>query len=137
MFEMRNPPILVAVIGFFAMIAGLYWIYLGVRILGFNWFGVLGDLPRFEQAGIWGWLAIIAGVAWIVAAFGLWSLLKWAWMFAMIVAGLALLGAFIWFLEYPGTGVGFSAAIMPLLIILYLNSASVKSQFHDAPDEEL
>jgi cytochrome c oxidase subunit IV len=110
---------------------------LGVRILGFNWFGVLGDLPRFEQAAIWGWLALIAGVAWIVAAFGLWSLLKWAWMFALIVAGLALLGACIWFLEYPGTGVGFSAAIMPLLIIMHLNSANVESQFHDAPEEEL
>ena len=58
-------------------------------------------------------------------------------MFAMIVAGLALLGAFPWFLEYPGTGVGLSATITPLLIILYLNGAGVKSQFHDAPEGEL
>jgi hypothetical protein len=136
MVKMRNPPVLVAVIGFFAAIAGLYWIYLGLRILGFDWFGVLGDLPAFEQAGIWGWFALIAGGAWIVAAFGLWSLLRWAWLFAMFVAGFALFGAFLWFLEYPGTGVGLSASIMPLLIILYLNSRSVKSQFHDAPDEE-
>ena len=96
---MRNPPILVSVIGFFAAIAGFYWIYLGLRIIGFDWFGVLGDLPAYEQSGLWGWLALAAGVAWIIAAFGLWALQRWAWLFAMIVAGFALFEAFLWFLE--------------------------------------
>ena len=58
---MKNPPILISVIGFFGMIAGFYWLYLGLRLLGFDWFGVLGDLPAFEQTGLWGWLAIGAG----------------------------------------------------------------------------
>ena len=40
---MKNPPILISVIGFFGMIAGFYWLYLGLRMLGFDWFGVLGD----------------------------------------------------------------------------------------------
>jgi cytochrome c oxidase subunit IV len=128
---MRNPPILVSVIGFFGLIAGFYWIYLGLRLLGFDWFGLLGDLPEFEQAGLWGWLALFSGIAWVVASFGLWSMQRWAWLFAMIVAGFALFEAFLWFLEYPGTGVGFSAAIMPLLIILYLNTKDIKSQFID------
>jgi hypothetical protein len=131
---MRNPPILVSVIGFFGAIAGFYWIYLGLRLLGFDWFGLLGDLEPFEQSGLWGWLALAAGIAWLVAAFGLWSLQRWAWGFAMIVAGFALFEAFLWFLEAPGTGVGFSAAIMPLLIILYLNSKDIKSQFIDSAD---
>ena len=60
---------------------------------------------------------------------GLWALQPWAWTFAIIVAGFALFEAFLWFLEYPGTGVGFSAAIMPLLIIWYLNSGEVKEAF--------
>lgn len=128
---MRNPPILVSVIGFFGLIAGFYWIYLGLRLLGFDWFGALGDLPEFEQTGLWGWLALASGIAWVVASFGLWSMQRWAWLFAMIVAGFALFEAFLWFLEYPGTGVGFSAAIMPLLIILYLNMKDIKSQFTD------
>ena len=37
--RMRNPPILVSVIGFFGAIAGFYWLYLGLRLLGFDWFG--------------------------------------------------------------------------------------------------
>ena len=128
---MRNPPILVSVIGFFGAIAGFYWIYLGLRLLGFDWFGALGDLEQFEQSGLWGWLALAAGIAWLVAAFGLWSMQRWAWVFAMVVAGFALFEAFLWFLEAPGTGVGFASAIMPLLIILYLNSRDIKSQFVD------
>jgi hypothetical protein len=126
---MKNPPILISVIGFFGVLAGFYWIYLGLRLLGFDWFGVLGDLQPFEQSGLWGWLAIIAGVAWLVAAFGLWSLQAWAWTFALVVAGLSLFEAFLWFLEAPGTGVGFSAAIMPLILIWYLNSREVRTAF--------
>jgi len=89
-----------------------------------------------EQSGLWGILAIAGGIAWLVAAFGLWSLQRWAWVFAMVVAGFALFEAFLWFLEYPGTGIGFSAAIMPLLIILYLNSKDIKSQFVDGYDDQ-
>jgi hypothetical protein len=126
---MKNPPILVSIIGFFGILAGLAWFVLGLRILGFDWFTVLGDVGKFEQSGIWGWLAIISGVIWIAASVGLWTLRPWAWMFAIIVAGLALFEAFLWFLEYPGTGMGLAMSIMPLLIILYLNSRGVKAAF--------
>ena len=126
---MKNPPILISVIGFFGVLAGFYRLYLGLRLLGFDWFGVLGDLQPFEQSGLWGWLAIAAGIAWLVASFGLWSLQAWAWMFALVVAGLSLFEAFLWFLEAPGTGVGFSAAIMPLILIWYLNSREVRTAF--------
>jgi hypothetical protein len=126
---MKNPPILVSVIGFFAVLAGFAWLFLGLRILGFDWFTVLGDVGKFEQSGLWGWLAIGAGVLWLAAGFGLWSLQPWAWMFAMIVAGLALFEAFLWFLEYPGTGLGLGMSILPLIIILYLNGRDVKVAF--------
>ncbi len=126
---MKNPPILISVIGFFGALAGFYWLYLGLRLLGFDWFGILGDLPAYEQTGLWGWLALGAGIAWLAASFGLWSLQPWAWTFAVVVAGFALFEAFLWFLEFPGTGVGFSASIMPLIILLYLNGREVRTAF--------
>jgi hypothetical protein len=125
----RNPPILISVLGFFGALAGFAWLFLGLRILGFDWFGALGDLPQFEQTGLWGWLAIAAGVLWLAAAFGLWALQPWAWAFAMILAGLSLFHAFLWFLEYPGSGIGFGAAILPVVLLLYLNSRDVKNAF--------
>lgn len=126
---MRNPPILISVIGFFAAVAGISWIIMGMRILGFDWFGALGDVGRFDQSGIWGWLAIGAGILWIAVAGGLWTLRSWAWVMAMIVAGLALFEAFLWFLEYPGTGLGLANSILPFIIILYLNTREVKEAF--------
>ena len=126
---MRNPPILISVIGFFAVMAGFAFLFLGLRMLGFDWFGVLGDLPEFESIGIWGWLAILAGIAWIAAGAGLWSLRPWAWAFAMIMAGISLFEAFLLFLQFPGTGLGFGAALLPGVILLYLNSREVKRAF--------
>ena len=137
---MRNPPVLVSVIGFFGAIAGFALLFLGLRMLGFDWFGIFGDLPRFESVGFWGWLLIIAGVLWLAAAAGLWALQPWAWVFAMVVAGLSLFEAFILFIQFPGSGLGFAAALMPLIIILYLNSRAVKASFgllEGAPDPDM
>jgi hypothetical protein len=126
---MKNPPILVSVIGFFAIVAGFAWLVLGLRILGFDWFTILGDVGKFEQSGIWGWLAIATGVIWFAVGVGLWSCRPWAWMFAMIMAGITLFEAFLWMLEYPGSGLGLGASILPIIIILYLNGRDVKAAF--------
>ena len=126
---MKNPPILISVIGFFAALAGLAWIFFGLRVLGFDWFGALGDLPALENVGIWGWLALGLGVLWLLVAIGLWALQPWAWITAMIVAGLALFEAILAFFQFPGTGYGFGMAILPIVMLLYLNSAGVKAAF--------
>ena len=44
---MKNPPILVSVLGFFAALAGFGFLFFGLRVIGFDWFGVLGDLPQY------------------------------------------------------------------------------------------
>ncbi len=134
---MKNPPILISVIGFFAVLAGLAWLVLGLRILGFDWFTLLGDVGDFEQSGLWGWLAILAGVLWISAGAGLWSLQPWARTFAMFVAGFALFEAFLYFLEYPGSGLGLGMSILPLVILLYLNSGEVKAAFGEEPPTQV
>jgi hypothetical protein len=126
---MKNPPILISVIGFFAAIAGVSWIILGLRILGFDWFTILGDLGKFEQSGLWGWLAIGGGILWLLVAAGLWAMQPWAWVTTMVVAGLALFEAILWFIEYPGTGIGLGMSILPVIIILYLNTREVKTAF--------
>ena len=126
---MRNPPVLVAVIGFFAALAGFGFIFLGLRVIGFDWFGLLGDLPSFDRVGLWGWLSLITGLIWLFAAFGLWSLQPWARLFAMVMAGIGLIEAGIAFIQFPGTGIGFGMAIMPGLVLWYLSSAEVKEAF--------
>jgi hypothetical protein len=125
----KNPPILISVLGFFAGMAGFAWLFFGLRLLGFDWFGVLGDVPAYESVGLWGWFVILLGVLWLAAAFGLWALQPWAWIMAMVVAGFAIFEAFLWMIQYPGTGIGLSAMILPGIIVLYLLSSSVKAAF--------
>ncbi|MFL5725558.1 MAG: hypothetical protein ACJ76W_12515 [Chloroflexota bacterium] len=126
---MRNPPILVSVLGFFAALAGFSFLFFGLRLLGFDWFGIFGDLPQLNSVGIWGWLAVLAGIAWLFAAFGLWAMQNWARVFTLIMAGFALFEATLAFFQFPGSGIGFAMAIMPALIVWYLNSAEVKLAF--------
>jgi predicted flap endonuclease-1-like 5' DNA nuclease len=130
---MKNPPILIAIIGFFAGLAGFAFLFLGLRMVGFDWFGALGDLPAFDHVGLWGWLAIATGIVWILAALGLWALQPWARFFALFMAGFALFEAILAFFQFPGTGVGFSMAILPALILWYLNSSEVKAAFAEEP----
>ena len=126
---MKNPPILISVLGFFAAMAGFGWLFFGLRLLGFDWFGAFGDVPAFEHVGLWGWLIIIGGIGWIVAAFGLWALQPWAWIVAMVVAGFAIFEAFLWMIQYPGTGIGLAMMLLPGVIVLYLMSDGVKEAF--------
>ena len=126
---MKNPPILISVLGFFAALAGFAFFFFGLRVLGFDWFGALGDLPEFESVGLWGWLAVITGIVWIMVAFGLWGLQSWARIVAMVVAGFALFEAVLAFFQFPGSGIGFAMALMPALILWYLTTAEVKDAF--------
>ena len=130
---MRNPPILISVLGFFAALAGFGFLFFGLRVLGFDWFGLLGDLPKFESVGIWGWLAVLAGIVWLLAAFALWALQPWARIFAMVIAGISLFEAILAMFQFPGTGVGLSMAILPGLILWYLSTREVKEAFGDVP----
>jgi predicted flap endonuclease-1-like 5' DNA nuclease len=131
---MRNPPILIAVLGFFALLAGFGFLFLGLRLIGFDWFGLFGDLPALEQAGIMGWLALATGVVWLLAGLGLWTLQPWARLFVMVMAGFALLEAAIATFQFPGVGLGLGMAVMPAIILWYLTTAEVKAAFAEALD---
>jgi predicted flap endonuclease-1-like 5' DNA nuclease len=132
----KNPPILISIIGFFAALAGFGFLFYGLRALGFDWFGLLGDLPAVEHVGIWGWLAVATGIVWLAAALGLWALQPWARLFVMIIAGLALFEAVLAFFQFPGTGVGLGMAIMPVVILWYLTTSEVKAAFGEGEQPE-
>ena len=129
---MKNPPILISVIGFFAVLRLWIPVLRPSRVLGFDWFGALGDLPPFEHVGL-GWLVVATGIIWILVALGLWALQPWARRFAQIIAGFALFEAVLAFFQFLGTGIGFAMAIMPALILWYLSTSEVKAAFGLVP----
>jgi hypothetical protein len=126
---MRGPPILISVLGFFAVMAGFVWVIAGLRALGIEFGSVFGDLPAYDNVGWWGIVALIVGIGWILAGLGLWAVQPWAWMFAAIVAVIALVNAFFLMVAYAGSGAGLVQALMPALILWYLNTPEVKAAF--------
>jgi len=48
---------------------------------------------------------------------------------ALIVAGFSLFEAALAFFQFPGTGIALGMAILPLVLLWYLNTAEVKEAF--------
>jgi hypothetical protein len=124
----KNPPILISILGFFGLMAGLYYIYAGLRIWGFNFFGVFANADVTGGWGFWGLMWIIVGVIYFAASWALWSLQPWAWLFAVILSVFALISAFFVMFD-AGLGAALGAAIVPGIILWYLNTAEVKAAF--------
>jgi hypothetical protein len=126
---MKNPPILISVLGFFGIMAGFVWIVAGLRALGVEFGSFMGDLPAYDNVGWWGVFALIVGVLWVAAGLAMWSLQPWAWGFIAIVAIIALVNAFFLMVAYAGSGAGLVQALMPALILLYVTTPEVKAAF--------
>ncbi len=123
---MLRPPVGVAILGFFALIAGVAYLVLGLRLTGWVVFGPgsIGD-----GTFLWGLLTLGGGIAFAAAAFALWSMQPWAWLFGIILAGLGLLDAFFLWLASGDFSTGLVAAFFPLVVLWYLNSKDIKGAF--------
>ena len=126
---MKNPPILISVLGFFGLMAGLYYIFAGLRIWGFNFFGAFANAPATTGWGFWGLMWIVVGVIYVAASWALWTLQPWGWLFAVILSVFALTSAFFVMVD-SGLGPALGAAILPAIILWYLNTAEVKAAFN-------
>jgi hypothetical protein len=125
---MKYPPVLISVIGFFAALAGFYYIFAGLRLVGFDFFGAFSNTELTQGYWFWGVMWIIVGVIWLAVAGALWSLQPWAWLFGQIVAIFGLVSAFFVMFD-AGLAAALGAALLPGLILWYLNSPQVKSAF--------
>jgi len=73
---MKRPPVGIIVIAFFALMAGLANLVVGVRITGWVVFGP-GDFGN--GSFLWGLLTLGIGIAYLAAAAALWAKRSWAW----------------------------------------------------------
>jgi hypothetical protein len=125
---MRNPPILISVLGFFAVMAGVWYIYVGLRMFGFDFFGVFKDTNLTSNYWFYGVMEIVVGVIYLAVAFGLWNLRPWAWLYGVILTIFGLVSAFFVLLDL-GLGPALGSAIIPGLLLWYFNSREVKDAF--------
>ena len=123
---MRPPPIGVAVLGFFALVNGLGFFVIGLRLMGVVTFG-----PAETGSGLffWGLLTFVLGIAYIAVAWGAWTLRIWAWTFGMLIAILGIFNAVMVTLATGNLGTGIATALLPAAVLWYLNTAGVKNAF--------
>ena len=123
---MRPPPIGVAVLGFFALVNGLGAFIVGLRLMGLVAFG-----PAVTGSGVffWGALTFILGLLYIAVAWGAWTLRVWAWTFGMLVAILGIFNAVMVLIATGDLATGIGVALLPAVVLGYLNTEGVKSAF--------
>jgi cytochrome c oxidase subunit IV len=123
---MLRPPVGVAILGFFALMAGFVALVVGLRYTGYVVFG-RGELG--DGLFLWGLLTILVGIGFIAAAFALWATQPWGWLFAIYLAIFGLIDAVFVMLANNSLTDGLAVAIFPVLVIWYLNNRDVKAAF--------
>ena len=121
-----NRPAGITIIGVLSFAAGIIYLLQGIRILGFV---VFGAGQAFTNVSLTGWTTLALGLVWIAVGGAFLSLQPWAWLFGVIVVGFSLIEAFFGNLNGWQFGDLFSAMIVPLVILFYLNSEKVKAAF--------
>jgi len=126
---MGRPPIGIAILGFFALMAGFAYL-----ILGLQWIGAVafGPVRSGQGVALTGTLALVSGVIYLAAGVALWSLKPWAWAFAMILSVFGLFEAVLVVFAADSLAAGFGAALFPGIVLWYLNSNEVKGAFMEA-----
>ncbi len=69
-----------------------------------------------------GAMTLILGIVGLIVGWGLYTMKSWAWMIAIILNIINIILAI-----YPSFNIG--SMIIPVIIILYLNQADIKSRF--------
>ena len=119
----RDRPLGVTIIGVLLLLAGLVVILSGVLI------GSLADLSDIELAVEL--VALVIGLIYIIAAFGFFKGWSWVWLVTMVILVLGIIiDIASWVIQGMDDIVGLLIdLIIPVIILLYMNSQNVKAFF--------
>jgi hypothetical protein len=112
------------VLGILATMAGILYLFAGLRMMNIVVFGPmeLGD-------GVWlaGLLTFIVGVIWVGVGGALWALQPWGLMFAQIMAVFSLMSAVFTILFTYNSGLG--SAILAAVLLWYTTREQTVAAF--------
>ncbi len=86
---------MMVVVGIFQMVAGL------VAIVDDNFYVVAPNYTFEFDTTTWGWIHLILGALVLLAGVGLFARKTWAWVVALILAGLSAIANFFFLPFYP------------------------------------
>ena len=121
----RNRPLGVTIIGVLLFLFGLFMILGGITL------GALTDLEGLDLAIEM--VALIMGVIYILAAFGFFKGWGFVWLLTMIVVVIGIIWNILsWVLgglDMDKVASLLIGLIIPIIILLYMNSSNVKTFF--------
>jgi len=121
----RDRPLGVTIIGVLLFLFGLFMILGGITV------GALGDLEGLDLAIEM--VALVMGVIYLIAAFGFFKGWGFVWILTMIVVIIGIIWNILsWViggLEMDEVGSLLIGLIIPIIIVLYMNSSGVKAFF--------
>lgn len=128
-------PLGIMILGVFALVGGFFSIIWGLGLSGIGGMSWLTGLLFSDNIQSWGGNAfgagmwsILVGMLQVVTGFGLFARQKWAWLLALISAGMALLTPL--FALFTGNLWALWGLIIPGVIFYYLLAdADVKRAF--------
>jgi hypothetical protein len=121
-----GTPVGVALLGALALFNGIGGLIIGLRYMGIVAFG-----PVQTGSGVFlmGLIALIYGVLFIALAYAAWTLRAWAWLAGMLLSVLGLFNAVLVLLSTGDLASGVAVALLPAIILWYLNQDSMKARF--------
>jgi len=122
----KSRPAGITILAVLSIATGVVYLLDGLRILGYVAFGPAQAMSNVSMSG---WSLLFVAALWIGLGVGFLSLKGWAWVAGVIIVGLSLIVAFFSHLNGSGLGELFMATILPLVVLLYLESAKVQAAF--------
>jgi hypothetical protein len=127
----KERPLGVTIIGVLLFLLGLIMILGGLALFA------LGDLVDVEALAVaTGAVSVVIGIVYIVLAFGFLKGWNWVWVLTMVVLIIGILWSILqWVLNGMETDQIVSmllGLIIPIIIVLYMNSKKVKAFFGKA-----
>jgi hypothetical protein len=124
-------PAGVAILGALALFNGIGALIIGMRYTGIVVFGPVQTGSGVLLTGV---LAIIYGVLFIALAYAAWTLRTWAWLAGMLLGALGIFNAVLVLLMTGDLAAGVAVALLPGLVLWYLNQDSMRARFVEGED---
>lgn len=131
---MEQRPVGVMVLTVLLVILGAYALLVGFLGLSGSFAALVYPLPNVTVNFLLNGAAILVGIFLIGLAVSLYQMQRWAWTAALVILVLAGIRDLL-FLFYGGGLTPVISLALTVVLIIYLGSATIRSQFSDAPQQ--
>ncbi len=130
--KMEQRPVGVMVLTVLLIILGAYALLMGFLGLSGSMAALVSPLPSANTNFLMNGLAMLLGVFLLGTAISLYQMLRWAWTAALFILVILAIRDIL-FIFYGGGVTPVLSLILAVILIVYLATPTIRSQFSDTP----